>query len=263
MLHSYPREYYELYDSFKDGSGTIRKWVNFVEQATRRIVDSDFDYNVAKLKKKLSVDWTLNSINDNYFQIIGPKKSDNSIIREIDGSSLIYDEKGEDQKWIFTFDGLVRYINREEINKFKGDMLEILSEIFFNIFQADEAVGIKEYTPIEIGLDFGIDAVGINVNGHRVAIQVKYRSNPAQVITYSEIARTFTQAVVKMQMMDVVEHDHTIYLFTTAGGTTAAFDQVMGKKAVVIPRQVIARRIDNNHNFWDVAFREVRETLAM
>ena len=29
--------------------------------------------------------------------------------------------------------------------KYKGDMLEVLSEIFFNSFSADESVGLKDY----------------------------------------------------------------------------------------------------------------------
>ena len=146
-------------------------------------------------------------------------------------------------------------------NKFKGDMLEVFSEIFFKQFESDESLGITEYQPIEINDDYGVDARGINVNGKQSAIQVKYRSNPEDRISYADIARTFTSAVLQLHMKDVIDNDRTVFLFTNAGGVTGAFDTVMQKKTVIITRGVITTKVDNNITFWKNAYDLIYRTL--
>lgn len=188
MIHSYPREYFDLYQMAENGF-TFRQWNNEVISMARRIEDEDTR------------------------------------------------------------------------NKFKGDMLEVFSEIFFYQFQSDESLGVTEYSPIEINDDYGVDARGINVNGKQTAIQVKYRSNPEDKISYADIARTFTSAVLQLHMKDVIDNDRTVFLFTNAGGVTGAFDTVMQKKTVIITRGVIATKVDNNVTFWKNAFDMMWKTL--
>ena len=191
MIHSYPREYFDLYQLAENGF-TFRQW-------------------------------------------------NNEVIRIANSRELNLDEDAR--------------------NKFKGDMLEVFSEIFFYQFQTDEALGITEYQPIEINDDYGVDARGINVNGKQTAIQVKYRSNPEDKISYADIARTFTSAVLQLHMKDVIDNDRTVFLFTNAGGVTGAFDTVMQKKTVIITRAVIATKVDNNVTFWKNAFDMMWKTL--
>ena len=191
MIHSYPREYFDLYQLAENGF-TFRQW-------------------------------------------------NNEVLRIANSRELNLDEDAR--------------------NKFKGDMLEVFSEIFFYQFQTDESLGITEYQPIEINDDYGVDARGINVNGKQTAIQVKYRSNPEDKISYADIARTFTSAVLQLHMKDVIDNDRTVFLFTNAGGVTGAFDTVMQKKTVIITRAVIATKVDNNVTFWKNAFDMMWKTL--
>lgn len=188
MIHSYPKEYFDLYQMAEKGF-TFRKWNNEVLSMSNRI-------------------------------------------------------KEEDSR-----------------NKFKGDMLEVFSEIFFNQFETDEALGISEYQPIDISEDYGVDARGINVNGHQSAIQVKYRSNPCDKISYADIARTFTSAVLQLHMEDVIDKDHTVFLFTNSNGVTGAFDKVMQKKTVIVSRGIISTKVDNNTTFWKNAYDLIYKTL--
>jgi hypothetical protein len=62
MIHSYPREYYELYEGFREG-GTIRTWVNGVEKLGRRILEHDPAINLAKFREKFQEvkadDWVI------------------------------------------------------------------------------------------------------------------------------------------------------------------------------------------------------------
>jgi hypothetical protein len=141
--------------------------------------------------------------------------------------------------------------------KLRGDMLEVLSEIFFNAFQNDESVGIKEYAPVAIDEDYGVDATGINPNGIKVAVQCKYKN--FEPVTYTELAKTFTSGllILKCDLMQA----NSIYVFTTAVAFSSAVDKNLGSKVVKIDRNVISRKIDNNRTFWKYAFDQIFETL--
>ena len=141
--------------------------------------------------------------------------------------------------------------------KLRGDMLEVLSEIFFNAFQNDEAVGIKEYSPVSIDEDYGVDATGINPNGIKVAVQCKYKN--FEPVTYTELAKTFTSGllILKCDLMQA----NSIYVFTTAVQFSSAVDKNLGSKVVKIDRNVISRKIDNNRTFWQYAYDQIFETL--
>jgi hypothetical protein len=141
--------------------------------------------------------------------------------------------------------------------KLRGDMLEVLSEIFFNAFQNDEAVGIKEYAPVAIDEDYGVDAVGINPNGIKVAVQCKYKN--FEPVTYTELAKTFTSGLLILKC-DLMQ-SNSIYVFTTAVAFSSAVDKNLGSKVVKIDRNVISRKIDNNRTFWQYAYDQIFETL--
>lgn len=141
--------------------------------------------------------------------------------------------------------------------KLRGDMLEVLSEIFFNCFHADEAVGLREYTPVAIDEDFGVDATGINPANTKVAVQCKYKN--FEPVTYAELSKTFTSGMLTLNC-DVMERN-SIYVFTTAVQFSSAVDKVLGSKVVKIDRNVISRKIDNNRTFWQYAYDEIYKTL--
>ena len=147
----------------------------------------------------------------------------------------------------------------DEKLKFKGDMLEVLSEIFFNNFENDEAVGIREYEPVKLDEDYGVDAVGINPNNDKVAIQVKYRSNPFDPILYEEVAKTFCSGLLNFQCH--VEKPNSIYVFTTSNLKSKALDHVLGSRVRMINFDIISRKIDNNHSFWKEAYNLIFEYL--
>lgn len=143
--------------------------------------------------------------------------------------------------------------------KFKGDMLEILAEIFFKAFSCSPTVGLSDYTPIPIEEDYGVDGKGINAAGKECVVQMKFRANPMELVKYEEMAKTYTSG--RMQLKIPLEGDNCVYVFTTAIGVTIACQTVFGKSLRVISRDIIANEIDNNVNFWNFAYNEIENTL--
>lgn len=147
----------------------------------------------------------------------------------------------------------------DRLNSFKGDTLEVLAEIFFDIYASDPAVGIKDYSPVSLDEDYGVDGIGINVNGDRCAVQEKYRANPLELITYSDIAKTDSSGRRLHHLL--LDKNDTIFLFTTGQGITSACEKVFGKIIRVINRRIISGYIDNNQNFWERAEELIINTL--
>ena len=261
MVFGYPKEYMELYESSKDGS-CLREWINHVERMARAVQSHDPAMNTMMLRKRIPATWDVRFA-DNYFITPPNDKTTNTFLEKnpyIDDFFQRCAWNGD--CWKARSKQVVGFLYANEINKFRGDMLEVFSEIFFTVFGADEGVGISNYEPMDIGNDYGVDATGTNVNGHKVAVQVKYRGNPNDLIPYADIARTYTSATLQLGLSDVANHDHTIYLFTTSSGVTGAFEKVMGRKCVIVNRAIIQHKVDNNKEFWLRAHDMMRTTLT-
>lgn len=140
-------------------------------------------------------------------------------------------------------------------SKFKGDCFEIFAELFFNAFENDPSVGLIDYTPIDSENDYGVDAVGRNANNDRVAVQIKYRTNPTDSITYSDLAKTYTSAR-RLENIDV-DCNNSMFVFTTAYDVTNPCVKLFGPTLVVINFNVIDRYVTNNKSFWRNSFERV------
>lgn len=144
-------------------------------------------------------------------------------------------------------------------NVFKGDMFEVFGELFFDCFSADPAIGLIDYQPIAINDDYGVDAIGTNVLGDRVAVQDKYRFNPLDQIDLGSLAKTYAAGRERHGLY--LDKNNTIFLLTTAQGATPPCHEVFGKKLRVINRQAIASKVDNNLSFWQKIEKKLTDTL--
>lgn len=152
----------------------------------------------------------------------------------------------------------LKFPNDDEMQKFKGDSLEVLSELFFSFNTTSPRHGIKDYEPVSISDDFGVDAIGYNANGHKVAVQCKYKANPQEPILYADVAKTFTSGLLDFEC-DVTEND-TIFVFTTSNVMTSALSR-LEKKLVFLSRNMIGAEIDNNKSFWELSYLKIHSTL--
>jgi len=151
-----------------------------------------------------------------------------SYMKKVESSAAIYDEK--------------------EANKVKGDMFEILACVFFHRFGDEHKVALNNYKPIALSEDFGVDGIGTNAAGTEVAVQVKYRHNPLDLITYGDIAKTFSAGTL-IHKLDLTKNN-SIYVFTSSKDVTAPCKEVFGARLRVINKDIIETYIDENKNFW-------------
>ena len=158
-----------------------------------------------------------------------------------------------------TIESMSSDIPEDNRNKFKGDVFEIFASMFFKAFKNDPSVGLVEYAPITIEDDFGVDGTGINANNDSVAVQVKYRRSLIDLISYTDIAKTYASGQIMLKLD--LNKKNSIYVFTNSNDVTPACKTVFGNIVKVLNGDSIDHYIHNNVNFWNFFYEEVYNYL--
>lgn len=142
--------------------------------------------------------------------------------------------------------------DRYDSEKYKGDGLELLSEVLIKLSPIDNRIGIGNYEPI-ISKDIGVDGKGIGLNGKPATVQIKYRSNHKQILTANEdhLSNFFGTS---REHFNVDKEDINNMLVITTGGSISPFVQetMFNNKMRCIGYEDLRGLIDNNNLFWDI-----------
>lgn len=149
--------------------------------------------------------------------------------------------------------------NDGDVNKFRGDCMEVLAEALFLMHPADSRFGLKTYKPVRLEEDFGVDGLGINANGDKTAVQVKFRSNESEVVTLKEIGHMYL-AGINLGVAPLKERN--FILVTNAVGVSRPCVGQFGPRLVVIGMDVLKTLVDNNITFWGTLKSMVDEKVA-
>lgn len=154
--------------------------------------------------------------------------------------------------------------DRYDRDKYVGDGLEFLMNIFIPTAQFDKRIGITKYEPVQSD-DNGVDGIGYNILGEKCAIQIKYRSNTMKTLTANQdhLANFTTDAMIKYRIIvpekntDIPRH----YVFTTAQGLNFYTDANFFKGFVkCYGIDDLKYFLDDNFNFWNLC-REIAKEL--
>lgn len=153
--------------------------------------------------------------------------------------------------------------DRYDRDKYVGDGLEFLMEIFINSSAYDNRVGITKYEPVQSD-DNGVDGVGYNLNREKCAVQIKYRSNTMQTLTANQdhLSNFIADAMFKFKIIAADDNKEIPrhYIFTTAKGLNFYTDSEMFKGFVkCYGYDELRFLLDSNFNFWDLCREIVKD----
>ena len=141
-------------------------------------------------------------------------------------------------------------------NKYTGDAFEVFCEYFIKSHGASSEVGITDYRPLKrLGCtdkDTGADGLGIGTNLKPAAVQIKFKSNPTQVLAANEDHLTnLTTAAWGRYRVDV--NDTQNLLIITTGKELATFtrDEMLQGKVRCLGYKELCKMLDNNLAFWE------------
>lgn len=135
------------------------------------------------------------------------------------------------------------------INEIKGDLFEIFGSLFLMFF-GDRLpyLMLSDFKLSQID-DYGVDGSGITCEGARtypVVVQFKYRSNVKNIISYSDLSKTFSQGIMEYNLNK--DDKHNLYLMTT--GTVSYNADYLKDHLVVIDKKKIESNVDGHYFFW-------------
>jgi len=141
---------------------------------------------------------------------------------------------------------------RYDSDKYKGDGFEFFIELLLNLYSVDNRIGIYKYEPIQIN-DNGVDGIGLNINGNKCVIQIKYRSNTNDLLSSNKdnLSNLFSDGMLSHNVVSS-EKDIRHFIFTTAKGLHFYTEQEMFKNKVkCFGYNEIKQLVNNNFPFWD------------
>jgi hypothetical protein len=159
-----------------------------------------------------------------------------------------------------------RFKNDDDKNCFKGDIFEVFCEVYYALIKSKNSAGVIDYKPLHASADddMGVDGTGINYSGNPCVVQVKFRSNPKDEISYSALANTYTQAsALDMIPESRKKQRRTIVLFTNCAGANKNAHSVLGKQdwLFVINKEVIESEVNGNVIFWQEAYNLIKNNI--
>jgi len=137
--------------------------------------------------------------------------------------------------------------------KAEGDIFEVFIEGLIYLLQNDNRVNISEYKPVRDHQDNGVDGYGLNSNGEKSVIQIKYKTNPTELLTAggSNLDSMFTEA--SMEGILPGNGNNYRHIIFTSGKGLARYteEQKFRGKVKCYGIKEIRSLVDNNIIFWD------------
>ena len=149
---------------------------------------------------------------------------------------------------------------QEELyNKFVGDFFELFAEYFLKTCSAVGQYGIINYEPAESTGDWGVDGYGIAADQREIVggptpavVQVKFRSNPMDEISYTCLAKTAFDGI-KNYGLDINRKNNIILFTNTENGSNYLAKEALGDNLYVIKKSDLDK--DNTGiktvKFWE------------
>ena len=146
---------------------------------------------------------------------------------------------------------------QDKADKFKGDLFEVFAELYFKFVRSKNNAGVIDYEPLYSGTtdingnevdDYGVDGVGKNYADELCAVQVKFRANPLEEISYNELSNTDTQARRAFGVETL--NDNTIILFTNCSGANERALSQLKNSLYIVNIDAIKSEVDGNIVFW-------------
>lgn len=141
-------------------------------------------------------------------------------------------------------------------NHFVGDLFELFAEFFFKTCSGVGQYGILNYQVAANQKDWGVDASGIAADQRGgttpAVVQVKFRSNPMDEISYTMLAKTGWDGI-KNYGLDIGRKNNVILFCNTEKGANYLAKEAMGDNLYVIDMRLLDRDVTGIRTsaFWN------------
>lgn len=146
--------------------------------------------------------------------------------------------------------------DREQFrNQFLGDFMEVFVEALIKTHGVDQRIGIVDYRPLNThngDEDLGVDGHGVGTNTMPATVQVKFRSDPTQVLTANkDHLSNFALASYNVYGVQFQDTRNMLIVTNCAGVHHFTMNKMLAGKVRCISRTELRLLVDGNQVFWD------------
>jgi len=144
-------------------------------------------------------------------------------------------------------------------NQFVGDLFELFAEFFLKTCSTVGQYGVVNYEPAVNNDDWGVDGYGIAADQREtsggatpVVVQVKFRSNPMDEISYTMLAKTGWDGI-KNYNLDIKRKNNVILFCNTENGANYLAKNAIGDNLYIISMKDLDKDVTGirTTTFWD------------
>lgn len=144
-------------------------------------------------------------------------------------------------------------------NQFVGDLFELFAEFFLKTCSTVGQYGVVNYEPAVNNDDWGVDGYGIAADQRETSggatpavVQVKFRSNPMDEISYTMLAKTGWDGI-KNYNLDIKRKNNVILFCNTENGANYLAKNAMGDNLYVISMKDLDKDVTGirTTTFWN------------
>jgi hypothetical protein len=141
--------------------------------------------------------------------------------------------------------------NEDMVEKWKGDVFEAWSEFFIRASSIDKKIGIYDYQ-INRKADYGVDGLGKSIVDLTPAtVQLKFRSNPTQLLTSQDGISNFVSNSLTMFGVPQTAKNNMLIL-TTAKGLHETVNAKMYNNTVrCLGYNELGKMVNKMRGFWE------------
>jgi superfamily II DNA or RNA helicase len=154
-----------------------------------------------------------------------------------------------------------KYATQIDIDKFKGDALELFVEYFIKTNGSDNRVGIYDYhVASDSGfIDVGVDGYGDGENKKPATVQVKFRSGFYVLTAKEDRLDAFRLSSITKYGVDNDDDKNMLIITTAKKVNEFVMEQILDNKVRVLNRDALREMLDNRPEWWTRFYETVKE----
>ena len=148
------------------------------------------------------------------------------------------------------------------LNRLKGDIFEIFIECFLMLMGNTPSVGVYHYKPERKKADLGVDGYGYGVDNKKLTVQIKFRSDPKQLLDQSDVKQFPFQSYI-LYGVDTKTNTNMLLITSCSGLYPMTRTRTFCSKIRELNLEQLKNLVDDNAVFWNNFNKLINNTIRI
>jgi hypothetical protein len=148
------------------------------------------------------------------------------------------------------------------LQRLKGDVFEIFIECFLILMGNTPSVGVYQYKPEKKEEDLGVDGYGYGIDGKKLTVQIKFRSDPNKQLDQNDIKQFPFQSYI-LYGVETATNTNMLLITSCSGMYPVTKTRTFRSKIREINLDQLKNLVDDNAAFWNNFNKLINNTIRI